>query len=93
MMDQNEQLTDYLSGRNLYGDDFSESEIAGWYEDEAEAYAGLGAADRDSYSYGYHALNRQLGFSYLGERTFKHALGSAVHMVMNSCQSSRGSSN
>ncbi|MGH8611260.1 MAG: class I SAM-dependent methyltransferase [Gammaproteobacteria bacterium] len=69
------QLPDYLSGAKCYGDDFSESEILAWYEDEAEAYADLGARDRQSYKYHYHALNRLLGFSHLGARTFEHVVG------------------
>ena len=54
MIDQSQQLAVYLSGKKLYGDDFSASQIAQWYADEAEAYADLGAANRHSYCYGYH---------------------------------------
>ena len=68
-------LPDYLNGTKLYGDDFSESEIVAWYQDEVEAYADLGAKDRRSYKYQYHALNRRLGFSHLGARTFEQAVG------------------
>lgn len=60
-----EDLTSYFSGERLYGDDFSPEEIAQWFEDEREAYADLGARDRASYHYGYHALNQFHGFRHL----------------------------
>jgi SAM-dependent methyltransferase len=65
----------YFSGEKLYGDDFNESQIADWYRDEEEGYASLGAHDRTSYRYVYHALNSIHGFRYLGGRHFRHALG------------------
>lgn len=33
----------YLSGAKLYGDDFTIDEIEEWFADEAEGYANLGA--------------------------------------------------
>jgi SAM-dependent methyltransferase len=72
---QASRLSDYLSGAKCYGNDFSESEILAWYDAEVEAYADLGAGDRQSYKYHYHALNRRLGFSHLGARTFEHVVG------------------
>jgi len=65
----------YLRGDALIGNDFNADEILCWYRDEEEGYANLGAMDRDSYRYVYHALNRLHGFSHLGDRTFDHALG------------------
>jgi len=60
-----EDLTPYFSGERLYGDDFSPEQIAQWFEDEREGYADLGARNRGSYRYGYHALNQFHGFRYL----------------------------
>lgn len=65
----------YFSGKKLYGDDFDEQRIAAWFDDEAEAYADLGANDVSQYTYVYHALNRQHGFAHTGEHRFHHALG------------------
>ena len=33
----------YLSGKKLYGDDFTYEEILDWYEDEKEGYSDLEA--------------------------------------------------
>lgn len=68
-------LTMYLKGERLYGDDLTESEIEEWYRDEAEAYAQLGSGDRQNYCYGYHALNKLLGYSYVGTAKFDHVVG------------------
>ena len=67
--------SDYFSGRLLLGDDFTESEIAEWFSDEAEAYANLGAKDRENYSYGYHRLNEFHAFRFLKGVFFEKALG------------------
>jgi SAM-dependent methyltransferase len=60
-----EDLAPYFAGEKLYGDDFTAEQIAQWFEDEREGYADLGARNRASYRYGYHALNRLHGFRYL----------------------------
>lgn len=65
----------YFSGRQLYGEDLSQSEVDEWLKSEEEGFADLGAKDRQSYSYGYHAVNIVYGFSHLGTRRFKHVLG------------------
>lgn len=65
----------YLSGGELWGDRFSEEEIAEWYNDEREAYADLGASSSGAESYGYHGVNRYHGFQRLPKRRFSHALG------------------
>lgn len=65
----------YFRGDALIGDDYDADEIASWFADEAEGYASLGANDRQKYSYGYHELNRALGFSRLGQKNFENALG------------------
>jgi SAM-dependent methyltransferase len=70
-----ETVEKYLSGKELYGDDFELEQIREWYEDEEEAYAALGAKDKASYHYAYHALNSLHGFKHLGQREFANALG------------------
>lgn len=64
-----------LRGEKLYGDDFSSSEIEAWFRDEEEGYYNLGAKERGTYLYGYHALNRLHGYSALPEKSFRHVLG------------------
>jgi SAM-dependent methyltransferase len=71
-----QQMQEYLNGKKLYGDDFTIDEITQWYEDEIEGYANLGSKNRSSYSYPYHCMNQEFGFSYLPkEHIFEHALG------------------
>ena len=70
-----EDNTRYLSGEKLFGDDFTIEEIEKWYRDEKEGYADLGAGDKSSYKYSYHALNRFHGFKYIRNRKFKNVLG------------------
>jgi SAM-dependent methyltransferase len=64
-----------LAGDMLYGDDFGPEDVYRWFADEREAYANLGAKDRDKYRYGYHALNTTHCYRHLARRTFDHALG------------------
>ena len=40
-----DDIEEYLSGRTLYGDDFTRAQIRDWFADEREGYATLGAAD------------------------------------------------
>ena len=72
---QVDQLGPYLSGEKLYGDDFSTEQIAQWYADERDGYADLGAKDRESYRYAYHALNQLHAYRHLGSAPFEHVLG------------------
>lgn len=66
----------FLSGQELFGDDFDAEGIRAWFADEQHAYADLAGSDRQRHSYGYDALNRQHGFAHLpAERTFSHVLG------------------
>lgn len=67
----------YLSGAELYGDDFGPDQIEQWFADEVEGYASLGAAENDDAStYEYHSLNSRHGFSRLPSGCrFEHALG------------------
>ena len=71
----NDDITPYLSGIKLYGDDFTIDEIKKWFADEEEGYANLGAKEKDSYDYHYHELNNQYGFKYIRNKTFNEALG------------------
>lgn len=68
-------LDECFAGKRLYGDDFSQAQVEEWFEQEREAYADLGAGDRSTYVYAYHALNREHGFRHLRKERFEHALG------------------
>ena len=68
-------FADFLSGRELYGDDFGPDEIKAWFADEAEGYANLCVKDKEHYYYGYHELNRLHGFKFIADRKFECALG------------------
>lgn len=68
-------LSEYLSGRKLFGDDFSEAQILEWYEDEKEGYAGLVAESKTGYSYVYHALNQFHGYRFIGGKRLRNVLG------------------
>lgn len=70
-----DDMSIFLSGGQLYGDDFSQAQIDAWFADEAEGYADLGAKDRENYRYPYHQLNNQHGFRFLKDRNFRHTLG------------------
>lgn len=65
----------YLSGEKLLGNDFDLQEIESWYKDEEEGYSELGAKDKSSYRYGYHALNKLHGYRYIKNKVFKNAFG------------------
>ncbi|WP_082909269.1 class I SAM-dependent methyltransferase [Mycolicibacterium iranicum] len=66
----------FFSGNEIYGDNFDQAQIDAWFADEQEGYANLGAAEHGTESdYGYHALNRRLGFRYLPAGTIDSALG------------------
>lgn len=71
----NDDISIYLSGTKLYGDDFTIDEINEWFADEAEGYANLGAKVKKDYNYHYHKLNNQHGFKYIQKRTFNEVLG------------------
>lgn len=69
------QVERALGGEILFGDDFTMEEISRWYDDEAEAYADLGARDRERYSYVYHALNYLHGFRHVPQAPLQSILG------------------
>ncbi|WP_405722881.1 class I SAM-dependent methyltransferase [Streptomyces sp. NBC_01537] len=64
----------FLSGQELWGDDFTDEQIQEWFADEREAYADLGSAEPRT-PYGYNGINSFLGFRTLPRRRFSHALG------------------
>lgn len=68
-------MTPYFAGEKLYADDFSPAELEAWYEDEREGYANLGAKDKTTYQYVYHALNHLYGFYLLPSQRFPAVLG------------------
>jgi hypothetical protein len=68
-------MNEYLSGRKLFGDDFSADQIERWYEEEREGYASLGASDRAAYRYEYHAMNEGFGFKHLPSGSLGRVLG------------------
>jgi len=64
----------YLKGEKLFGDDFSELEIAEWYKSEEEGYSGL-VKENDG-EYQYHAMNQFYGFQHIiNIPKFKRTLG------------------
>lgn len=63
-----------LSGRKLYGDDFSAEQIAQWFREEQEAYYQL-TRTYGEYRYSYHARNIEHGFRHLPGGTFQKVLG------------------
>lgn len=58
-----ENFDDYLSGKRLYGDDFSRKQIEGWFNDEKEGYSGL--ISEAPYFYEFHELNKVHGYNKL----------------------------
>lgn len=64
----------YFSGKKLYGDDFSEPEIADWFKDEEIGYFDLEDREADV-TYGYSALNWAHGFKFISQRAFQRVLG------------------
>ncbi|MGO9127655.1 MAG: class I SAM-dependent methyltransferase [Terriglobales bacterium] len=72
-------MNPYLSGSQLYGDDFTPDQIEDWFRDEANGYYSL--ADRNKPErYSYNALNWYHGYSHLPSARFFHnvlGMGSA----------------
>lgn len=58
------EMHDYFNGFKLIGDDYDESEILEWYDQEKNAYANM-VDSQEFYSYEYHALNAACGFRLL----------------------------
>jgi len=66
-----------LRGELLYGDDFGQSEIEAWFDDEREGYFNLyyAGATHHGDRYEYEALANEHGFSWLPKRSYLHTLG------------------
>lgn len=67
-------MTPYLTGDQLYGDDFTQEQIDRWFADEADAYidmTGEGVTE-----HGYQQWGIRYGYRHLPKgRRFRHALG------------------
>jgi len=74
LLSQPTDIDEYFSGRSLYGDNFSDTKIREWYEDEKEAFTDLYIRQK-TYSYEYHALNSYHCFCHLPRQMFKDVLG------------------
>lgn len=70
-----DDITVYLSGRKLYGDEFSPNEIEKWFDEEKNAYSDLVLNNKSSYSYSYHELNNKHGYSKLKRESYNNVLG------------------
>jgi SAM-dependent methyltransferase len=65
----------YLRGEAVYGDDFTDAQIADWFADEREGYANLRLGNVAPYYYEYHAWNRLHAYRHLPNTSFQHVLG------------------
>ena len=86
---QRERTAHALAGRALYGNDFSASEIAAWFEDERDGYfnmyhgadaapaapEGPAVPAQAATQYEYAALAELHGFRWLPTRPWRHVLG------------------
>lgn len=62
----------YFSGKKLYGNDFSQSEIEKWYSDEKEAYSSL---INEGFKFNFDLMNIQNGYEFLpNEKLFQSVL-------------------
>lgn len=69
------EVSPYFQGQKLIGDDYGDAEIRKWFADEEEGYADLGAGNRETYEYGFHAFNWHHCFSKLQKNRRFNALG------------------
>ncbi len=65
----------YLSGKKLYGDDFTRAQLESWYAGEVEGYSSILRDSGRTYAYHYHAVNRLHGFRHIELPEKSHALG------------------
>jgi len=70
-----ENIDMFLDGKLLYGDDFDANQIEEWFADEKDGYANLGAKDKTTYRYAYHALNVLHAYRHLHRETFADVMG------------------
>lgn len=70
---------EYLSGKKLYGDDFTESEILNWYKEEEEGYASLPSTELDLLKNGvylYENLNSLHALDHIpANKRFEKVMG------------------
>lgn len=57
-----EKLDKYLSGKELYGDNFNIKQIREWFKDEEEGFSGVYTKYKNK-NYVYHELNKIHGYS------------------------------
>ncbi|MDR1632841.1 MAG: class I SAM-dependent methyltransferase [Dysgonamonadaceae bacterium] len=69
-------MTNYFSGENLYGDNYTIEEIIQWYKEEEEAYADMYGKDVSDNTYSHH-LDILFGYKYIPvrEHNIYNALG------------------
>ena len=79
---ETERVRRALAGLELYGDNFDQSEIDLWFEDEREGYYNLYGAGSEGHKgqtsedvYEYQALAERHSLRWLPQGTFRHALG------------------
>ena len=58
----NEVMKDFLSGKKLYGDDFTQDQLAVWCKIEKEGFGDLVRTRPIDYHNDYHELNKHHGF-------------------------------
>jgi SAM-dependent methyltransferase len=67
-------MAPYFAGESLWGDDFTDEEIAEWFEDEREASFRLGVTPHTG-GYPWAEQQRRHCFSHLPPRRWSHVLG------------------
>jgi SAM-dependent methyltransferase len=70
-----EDIDACLSGRKLYGDDFTPQQLAEWYADEQEGFFELWRKGPERRPFGAYALNDYHGLRHLQGMRFEHVLG------------------
>ena len=70
-------MNEYLTGKKLWGDDFSFQQIQSWFDDESHGFDELeGEAEKQPDEYEFHHLNWLHGFSKLSKSAkFSNVLG------------------
>src|SRR2546428_12269942 len=70
-----DDMAEYLGGKRLYGDDFSERQLEEWFSDEAEGYFGLLENGQRPARYPYLGVVSIHGYDLLPKIRFSHVLG------------------
>jgi SAM-dependent methyltransferase len=66
---------DYFSGNQLYGDNFTISEIEQWYRDEQEAYADMYGQSDSPDGFSGKNLDILFGYKYIPNKKYANVLG------------------